>query len=207
MARVTGPLFSLEASGTIAKTATFAKWKGRQYVRQRVVPSNPRTAGQVAVRAALTFLAQVWKLISPINQATWDVAAKQASVSPFNAYLAFNAREWSDLVYPAQSLPITVQSNTSSLTISAVGGKGSATVTIDETVVGDPFGIAIFALAAASDAPTRDTCVAMKTVYASGTVQFLIPNLSPGTYYFTAVMFDNFGNPSAYPTGAEAVVT
>lgn len=53
MARVTSPLMSLDASGSVGGTLTYAKWKGRNYVRQLVIPSNPRTSGQQATRAAL----------------------------------------------------------------------------------------------------------------------------------------------------------
>ena len=50
MAGTTGPLFSLEASGTVGKTITYSRWKGRSYVRRRVIPLNPYEAGQVAAR-------------------------------------------------------------------------------------------------------------------------------------------------------------
>lgn len=53
MAKVTSPLMSLDASGSIAGAITFSKWKGRNYVRQLVIPANPRSAGQQATRAAL----------------------------------------------------------------------------------------------------------------------------------------------------------
>lgn len=53
MARVTSPLMSLDASGSIAGAITYSKWKGRNYVRQLVIPANPRTTGQQAARAAL----------------------------------------------------------------------------------------------------------------------------------------------------------
>lgn len=49
---------SLDASGSVAETITFAKWKGRNYVRQLVTPSNPRTAGQLATRSILGTLAK-----------------------------------------------------------------------------------------------------------------------------------------------------
>lgn len=58
MAKVTGPLLSLDASGSVAGTMTFSKWKGINYLRQRVIPSNPRTAGQLAVRSILGTLAK-----------------------------------------------------------------------------------------------------------------------------------------------------
>jgi hypothetical protein len=50
MAKVTGPLMSLDASGTVGKTAVFSKWKGRNYVRLRVTPTNRQTDPQQDAR-------------------------------------------------------------------------------------------------------------------------------------------------------------
>jgi len=50
MAKVTGPLMSLDASGTVGKTAVFSKWKGRNYVRLRVIPMNRQTPDQQDAR-------------------------------------------------------------------------------------------------------------------------------------------------------------
>ena len=51
MAKVTGGLLSLSSSGSIADTLTFSKWKGRPYVRQRVVPANPQSTAQQTTSA------------------------------------------------------------------------------------------------------------------------------------------------------------
>lgn len=56
MARVTGPLMSMEASGTIGKSLTFANWVGRQYVRRWTRPSNPQTADQMDQRNAFSVI-------------------------------------------------------------------------------------------------------------------------------------------------------
>lgn len=53
MAKVSGPLMSMDASGGFAGTLVFTKWKGRPVVRQLVTPSNPQTAGQVEARNAV----------------------------------------------------------------------------------------------------------------------------------------------------------
>lgn len=63
MAKVTGPLMSLDASGTVAKTTVFSKWKGRNYVRIRVTPRNPQTADQVATRGFLGVLAKAARAV------------------------------------------------------------------------------------------------------------------------------------------------
>lgn len=58
MVKVNGPFMSLDASGTLAQTLTASKWKGRNYIRQRVIPANPNTSGQQAVRSILGTLAK-----------------------------------------------------------------------------------------------------------------------------------------------------
>jgi hypothetical protein len=52
MAKVQGPLFSLKATGSYAGALVFANWKGRDYVRQLVIPANPHSAGQETARNA-----------------------------------------------------------------------------------------------------------------------------------------------------------
>lgn len=46
MAKVTGPLQSFSASGKLADSIVFGAWKGINYVRQYVIPSNPQSSGQ-----------------------------------------------------------------------------------------------------------------------------------------------------------------
>jgi len=54
---------SLDASGTVAKTTTFSKWKGRNYVRLRVTPMNNRTASQQHTRGYLGVIAKAAKAV------------------------------------------------------------------------------------------------------------------------------------------------
>lgn len=50
MAKVTGPLMSMDASGGFGGTLVFGKWKGRPTVRQLVIPANPKSANQTIAR-------------------------------------------------------------------------------------------------------------------------------------------------------------
>jgi hypothetical protein len=72
MAKPTAPLLSFGALGTIAKTVTFSKWKGRAYVRQHVIPANPQTAEQTLTRNAFSFANSAWKIGGPLLRAPWD---------------------------------------------------------------------------------------------------------------------------------------
>ena len=95
MAKVTGPLFSLDARGTIGKAITFAYWKGVNYVRSRVVPNNPNTDAQQAIRALITDATVAWKNgatvgTTQINSAyklAYDEASAGQRYSGFNLFI------------------------------------------------------------------------------------------------------------------------
>lgn len=76
MAKVTGGLFSLDSSGSIAKTLTMSKWRGVKYVRQTVIPANPNTTAQQSTRGAFRVSTQIWKLGSSLFVAPWNRQAQ-----------------------------------------------------------------------------------------------------------------------------------
>jgi len=107
MVKVIGPLGGFDASGSLAGSIVFSKWKGRNYVRRLVTPSNPRSGSQVGLRSVFGFLAQQWANLTTIEQATWDARAAQTNISPFNAYTSFNQRRWRNFLPPTQNDPPT----------------------------------------------------------------------------------------------------
>jgi len=46
MAKVTGPLMSIDARGKIGDAIVFSVWKGTNYVRQWLKPANPQSVAQ-----------------------------------------------------------------------------------------------------------------------------------------------------------------
>ncbi len=46
MAKATGPLYSLSASGKLANAMVYFTWKGINVVREWLIPSNPQSASQ-----------------------------------------------------------------------------------------------------------------------------------------------------------------
>lgn len=50
MAKVTGPLFSLDARNKIGDAIVYSSWKGRNYVRVRIIPKNPKSDDQAEAR-------------------------------------------------------------------------------------------------------------------------------------------------------------
>ena len=92
MAKVTGPLMSLDASGGFASTLVFGKWKGRNTVRQLVTPSNPQSALQEAARNAVRVVgvAQKWANVSTEKGDGRLVTDKQALTAAAPAGQAWN---------------------------------------------------------------------------------------------------------------------
>lgn len=100
MAIPTAPLLSFSASGQIAKSMVFSRWKGRPYVRRYVVPSNPQSTAQTATRTVFAWGNAVWKTAPTLFQAPWDLFATGQVLAGRNAMLSSvvsNLRSQTDL--------------------------------------------------------------------------------------------------------------
>ncbi len=60
MAKLTGPFFSLKASGQLGKTLVAFPWKGLNCLRTYVIPANPKTSGQTTQRDYFTDSVTEW---------------------------------------------------------------------------------------------------------------------------------------------------
>ena len=92
MAKVDGPLMSLEARGKIADAIVFFPWKGRHVVRQWLKPTNPMKTLQGYVRAALKGAGKEIKSIACIAKAgTVDSKLYNGYIAVVPAGLNWNA--------------------------------------------------------------------------------------------------------------------
>ena len=87
MAKVTGPLFSMSASGTVGNAITFSTWKGIAYVREYFIPANPRSVKQTNLRTAMAILVADWQGMIAGNKGEWDTAAAGTGKSGFNFFV------------------------------------------------------------------------------------------------------------------------
>lgn len=89
MARVKGGLFSLDASGQLAKTLVYSRWKGLKTVRSYVIPANPQSTAQTAQRNLLADGVDFWHEtdLTGADKVAWNLyATTQAKpLSGFNA--------------------------------------------------------------------------------------------------------------------------
>lgn len=94
MAKVTGPLMSVDARGKIANALVFMGWKGLNTVRQWVVPANPRTGLQGDMRLIFGGLGRATRVIVGTSAYAIDARAvagpQQTFVSEFVKFLTAN---------------------------------------------------------------------------------------------------------------------
>jgi hypothetical protein len=90
MATTKAPLFGLDASGSLAKSIVFSKWKGRTYVRRHAVPANPQSPLQVSMRAMFSFLTKYFKSLSAGDLAAWQLLATESQTTALNQFVKAN---------------------------------------------------------------------------------------------------------------------
>jgi len=72
MAKVTGPLMSMSASGTLGKALVYFGWKGINVVREWLKPGNPKTADQGDVRIVFGGLGQASRCVGLVDATHTD---------------------------------------------------------------------------------------------------------------------------------------
>jgi len=88
MARVSGPLFSMSASGSVGDVLTYATWKGLPYCREWFTPTNPQSTEQTNMRTALTLAVAYWQLpLAGPTVAAYNTGALGMGMSGFNLYM------------------------------------------------------------------------------------------------------------------------
>ena len=92
MARVTGPLFSLDASQSLFKTLVYSKWKGLNYVRARVVPYNPKSSYQTGIRDTMTWGVLYYTkgdYVAAAQKTWWNTYAEGTNMSGINRFMKY----------------------------------------------------------------------------------------------------------------------
>lgn len=111
MVKATGPFFSLDARGTLADTLTGSFWKGINYIRQRVIPNNPKSSSQTKVRTVMSNGVSNWRfgLISAANKLVWESYAAGTGMSGFNRfmmkYLPLNYNKVTKVIVTPEVIP------------------------------------------------------------------------------------------------------
>lgn len=87
MAKVSGPLMSVTASGSIGGTVTLLRAMNRNIAKRKSKPSGPPSAAQLARRAAYAAAAATWSALSPAEKLGYKPQADQLQITPFNYFM------------------------------------------------------------------------------------------------------------------------
>jgi len=79
MAKVTGPLFSMSASGKLANSIVFFGWKGINVVREWIKPTNPKSADQGTIRLIAGALGRSTSVVDSTSDFAADIKEYMAS--------------------------------------------------------------------------------------------------------------------------------
>lgn len=112
----------------------FSKWKGINYIRSRVVPHNPKSVAQIAIRDALAQLVALWQNCYPSVKLNWDKWASGRDYSGFNKFIGKNVvtQRSSGLIDLTQEVGFT---KLTVFTIAGGAGGGDLEVTFVPTPV------------------------------------------------------------------------
>ncbi len=91
MAKVKGPLMSMEASGSYGSTLVFGRRLGSNVVRQLVKPANPKTQGQMDARNRVRVFGALQRFVSGT---TLKLAGKTANDKDLIAALTPTGQRW-----------------------------------------------------------------------------------------------------------------
>lgn len=209
MATTKGPLFSLDASGTVGGAIVFSHWKGRNVVRRHAVPANPKSGGQVGVRSMMKFLSQQWASLTAAEQATWDTPADGPNISPFNAYVANGMSRWGVFDPPGQDFPIAAAGTAGTLlNQTAVAQSRAILLGIDVSVLADNWGILIHRDPITAFTPSRQNVVQVIAGLSAATFTFLDFPLVVGVeQFYRWTPFTDDGVLGAFATEASATPT
>lgn len=184
MVKLNGPLFSLDASGTIGDAITFSKWKGRAYARERVIPSNPQSGPQVGMRAMLAFLSQEWAGLGAVAQATWTTRAAATAISGFNAFIGYNQNRWRSFKGPTQVDPaIDTAAGGDAPTTTPTGGIRQVQLSIAHGVASPTWGWLIFSSTVTGFTPAYSNLIAVIPTSADPDI-YIHSGLTPDDYYY-----------------------
>ena len=194
MVKLRGPMFSLGASGTLADAVTFSICKGRPYARERVIPSNPKSAAQTGRRSMFAFLSQAWAALDAAQKATFQDIADELVAAPFNAYMKVNMECWHNWLSPVQELPVGAVGNGSDNALTAaVWEENRIKMSLAGTLLNEAWGISFHASLTGTFTPSVGNCilVTLDTTIAAHDVFWTPPSVA--TWYLDTVAFSEDG--------------
>jgi len=124
------PSFLIGSMSGKAGNAVAAVWKGIQYIRQHVIPTNPNTVDQQAQRARFSLIVSWWHALSEAVVAYLDILAEGQGQSGFNLFQSRNVKDLYAVVDP-RLIPLSTKVEPISTWVVATESVGGLQATWD----------------------------------------------------------------------------
>lgn len=206
MARVTGPLMSLDARGKVGGAIVFSSAKGVPTVRRLVIPSNPQSAAQWGQRSMMRFLSVAWAGLDAAEKSSWDTLASDANISPFNAFTKFNLDRWTQWTDPVETPTEPAGTNPVMGALTVTGGVRQLQVSQVITTANDIWGMVLCLSTTNGFTPAKSN-TRYVSLYSASPVTVTIGGLVAGTYYVRTAGFTFGGSRTAFVAQQSGVVT
>lgn len=199
MVKITGPLASQSASGSLGEAMTFSHSHGRAYLKKKASPKQPRTGKQITVRALMKFLSQEWNTFSAAQMTTWAKPAFDQRISNYHAYIQINQERWNNAKTPTKEYPAAESSYTRYPQYNVAWDK-VASILYRTRISGVPYpwGYLLCRSTVSGFTPGRGNTVHFFPQIGTGYTYFLDTPLDPGTYYYRCAAFNDDGTMTVY---------
>lgn len=210
MPRVTRPLFSPSASGSLGNAVTFSTGRRGTISSKRRRPRQPNSAAQLATREYMGTLATLWANLTDAQRATWLNTDLDPTIAPYHNFLRYNARQYKNLpgdyqnsltydVWPSAIYPPTQATNPMTGTWPALTpGEGSLTLVFTVGAINDNWLLTIHHCDMPGYVTAYRNLKRVVEITAPGTYSILVPNLPAGLQYLTMQRISHTGKPRPY---------
>jgi hypothetical protein len=141
----------------------------------------------------IKFLTQYWATLDSGEQADWETRAAATDISPFNAFVGFNAQRWGRYAFPSKLDP-AVEGGTPGtlLAPSATAGSRSILLAVPVDTLADNWGIVIHSSLTTAFTPSRNTARQVIPAESAATFNWLDFPLTVGVEVF--YRFESFSD-------------
>jgi len=131
MARLKGPLMSIDAKGKFANSMVFDGIPGIPRVRKKVDPKQPNSAGQLQMRNFFRMLHNRWTFLSIYTKDNWDESIK----NKYNAMSGYNyySQSYINSMKSGQT-PLTMPTNFDFITLRYSFNLSGGSVAVDSSL-------------------------------------------------------------------------
>ncbi len=210
MVKLTGPMLSRAASGTLAGQLTFGFSGTTPTLRKKPTPKQPRSGLQISMRAMMTFLSKQWKNLTTNQQETWNLCGTHKQLDAYHRYLGHNLERWRNKTPPTKEYPAAEQGDSAIFPVyDAIGGVRHCVLSWYEWLdPKDTWTWLIFHKLGADPPENVQNLIHVGLYQVAPAKTFTHQNLPPGIHHYHFAMATDDGKPSwGLPMFITATVT